>query len=770
MAPGEERVDVDSLKKGKHAYPPGSYIGGELIVLNAKAASEPLVFHLSTKSRQGRSNLVIQCGRFPAELNGNSILEEAYLFLESRFRQYIRIQADFEGLEVLDVVTTKGKPKRIDIRYGVGGAILAQDGGVVHIVNDTVASWFPSQESSEEARAQESAGNHSATKTPPAAKNSPLAAFPTSPPTSEPPMPVGQRELDTSNLGRVRKSQSREVDLQSGRTSHKKFKTESVSHDGKVMDVSSATSAHKQSLPETNSKPVSRDRQSVTRRKSIEAVSGGASRRSIVFDLAAEEESLPSADAAAQITSEPHEPISADVISGGSTRQVVSAKGVRISQLLANPMLLGSLSLDQREALRQAAEQKWLQRNPLFTPHSAASVGSELPSAQKPQVEPGLRSTEVMEAVKPVPKGSNAYSSWSAATESNSSALAAKGGLDVPRTPTTGNVIYPSVERMHSWDASVFVNILAAVNETKGSRSMGQRGDILHRLRLVDPSHPYDGPWLSLFTRGEERRLPTSIPPGSVVLVRGAKLHRENYIDLKCPAHAGWTFSLLIPDASGNPQFVEGVGKRHVDAPPLSRIERDKMSELQRWYFAGFPAVQEVSESGNDVIQNFLQERMSRRATTWSLVKDRDFCDLTVEVLHVRQAQYSTKREFIVTDYTKNDSFTFSEYSTTDIPEVGYITLLTLWDGVALSADLNVINDGDIVTFLNVNIKANSSRYGMEGNVREASGPNGVLYRRFRVLNPQADPLAIELMRQTSRSSQGGNTRKETQRSDPYSA
>lgn len=137
MPAGEERVDVDSLEKGKRTYPPGSYIGGELVVLNAKTSGEPLVFHLSTKSRQGRSKLVIQCGKFPPELNGTSILEEAYSFLESRFRQYIRIQADFEELEVLDIVTTKGKPKRIEIRYGVGGAILAQDGGVVHIVNDS---------------------------------------------------------------------------------------------------------------------------------------------------------------------------------------------------------------------------------------------------------------------------------------------------------------------------------------------------------------------------------------------------------------------------------------------------------------------------------------------------------------------------------------------------------------------------------------------------------------------------------------------------------
>lgn len=100
-----------------------------------------------------------------------------------------------------------------------------------------------------------------------------------------------------------------------------------------------------------------------------------------------------------------------------------------------------------------------------------------------------------------------------------------------------------------------------------------------------------------------------------------------------------------------------------------------------------------------------------------------------------------------MTDYTKNDNFTFDEYPTTDIPEVGYITLLTLWDAVALSADLNVINDGDIVTFRNVAIKASSTRYGIEGNVREAFGSNGVQYRRFRVLDPQRDAQAAQLIR-----------------------
>lgn len=108
------------------------------------------------------------------------------------------------------------------------------------------------------------------------------------------------------------------------------------------------------------------------------------------------------------------------------------------------------------------------------------------------------------------------------------------------------------------------------------------------------------------------------------------QVHRDNYVDLKCPAHAGWTYSLLVPDTSGNPQFIEGVGKRHVDAPLLSRIERDKMSELHRWYLSRFAVVQ--PESGNNVVEEHQEEQNTTRIRTWSSVKDRDFCDLTVEV------------------------------------------------------------------------------------------------------------------------------------------
>jgi hypothetical protein len=109
------------------------------------------------------------------------------------------------------------------------------------------------------------------------------------------------------------------------------------------------------------------------------------------------------------------------------------------------------------------------------------------------------------------------------------------------------------------------------------------------------------------------------------------QLHRDNYFDLKCPAHADWTYSLLIPDASGNPRFVEGVGKRYMEAPSLSQIERSKMLELQRWYFARFPVAQVDPESGNDVGE-YQEGRGSSRAKTWRSARDRDFCDLTVEV------------------------------------------------------------------------------------------------------------------------------------------
>ena len=66
---------------------------------------------------------------------------------------------------------------------------------------------------------------------------------------------------------------------------------------------------------------------------------------------------------------------------------------------------------------------------------------------------------------------------------------------------------------------------------------------------------------------------------------------------------------------------------------------------------------------------------------------------------------------------------------------------------MALSADRHVINDGDIVQFRNVAIKESStSKYGMEGNVREFMDASGSSFRRFRVLDPRAHPMAQALI------------------------
>lgn len=67
------------------------------------------------------------------ELDGTGVLEEAHAFLEKRFRQHIRIQADVGSMEVLEIVRQRGGVKRIDIRYGFGGTLSAQDGGQVYL-------------------------------------------------------------------------------------------------------------------------------------------------------------------------------------------------------------------------------------------------------------------------------------------------------------------------------------------------------------------------------------------------------------------------------------------------------------------------------------------------------------------------------------------------------------------------------------------------------------------------------------------------------------
>jgi hypothetical protein len=118
-----------------------------------------------------------------------------------------------------------------------------------------------------------------------------------------------------------------------------------------------------------------------------------------------------------------------------------------------------------------------------------------------------------------------------------------------------------------------------------------------------------------------------------------------------------------------------------------------------------------------------------------------------VQIISVINTPYETKREFLVTDYTKHQGFLFDEYRVPGIPEIGYLTILTLWDGVALSADRNAINDGDIVHFRNVAIKESSgTRYGVEGNVREHVDATGTSFRRYRVLDSRTDPKAQALV------------------------
>jgi hypothetical protein len=118
-----------------------------------------------------------------------------------------------------------------------------------------------------------------------------------------------------------------------------------------------------------------------------------------------------------------------------------------------------------------------------------------------------------------------------------------------------------------------------------------------------------------------------------------------------------------------------------------------------------------------------------------------------VQIISMFNNPFPTKREFLVTDYTKNENFVYSNEHAPGIPEVGYLTLLTLWDGVACSADRDVIDVGDIVHFRNVAIKHSAvTRYGVEGNVRESRGAVGQQFRRFQVLDAQKDARARTLI------------------------
>lgn len=254
-----DRINVDSLELGVRIHPVGSYIGGELTALRAKTADNPLVFHLSMKTRHGRSTIIVQCAKFPSILDGTGVLEEAHSFLETRFRQHIRLQADVGNLEVLEILRQRGGPKRIDVRYGFGGILLAQDGSQLHLKQrkyllgtllptfvvrssaalNAASSWFPSQNSSE-SEAKQSSSEQLVTV---AAQNSPLAAFPVSPPTSEPPVSAAKKSLQPSgdhDHSRAKSAIAAE-DVGSRERPHKKRRVGTVVTDLEVPLISDST-------------------------------------------------------------------------------------------------------------------------------------------------------------------------------------------------------------------------------------------------------------------------------------------------------------------------------------------------------------------------------------------------------------------------------------------------------------------------------------------------------------------------------------------------
>jgi len=103
-----------------------------------------------------------------------------------------------------------------------------------------------------------------------------------------------------------------------------------------------------------------------------------------------------------------------------------------MSQLLANPMSLNQLSLAQREALRKAAEQKWLRRNPSFKPYVAADVAPKRPTAQKQRLDANVEVTQVAVSAKAGPSIAKVQSSRRVGSESLLAAQTAEGGLEVP--------------------------------------------------------------------------------------------------------------------------------------------------------------------------------------------------------------------------------------------------------------------------------------------------------------------------------------------------
>lgn len=84
-------------------------------------------------------------------------------------------------------------------------------------------------------------------------------------------------------------------------------------------------------------------------------------------------------------------------LAGETSGTVLDTQGIQISKLLVKPELLLSLNVHQREALRLAAEEKWLKRNPTFVP---TSLNILEPSHVVPTRAPDKASTASLAAPK----------------------------------------------------------------------------------------------------------------------------------------------------------------------------------------------------------------------------------------------------------------------------------------------------------------------------------------------------------------------------------
>lgn len=127
--------------------------------------------------------------------------------------------------------------------------------------------------------------------------------------------------------------------------------------------------------------------------------------------------------------------------SKGKQREIVdqghSGPVIKVSDLVANPSLMLSLSIQQREALRQAAEQKWLTRHPSFEPETQGGIGEPRKPASATHTGP---SGDLQALAAKVESGRNEVHDpaqdnqpeASEPSEATKQALAEKGGLVVP--------------------------------------------------------------------------------------------------------------------------------------------------------------------------------------------------------------------------------------------------------------------------------------------------------------------------------------------------